>query len=144
MSRTPIAPDGVPHFSADPSQPFYFYTDWPSNFDRTHPLYLPSPVPPPQPAFAAVPLRYASGEHWLHCNKGRAAILTLSNFSDNDVDAHVGVDLAAMGFQPGQVVWMDAVTPDDPPKLEGGILTTRVPSWRWRMFTIWPVKADAK
>ena len=71
MSRTPIAPDGVPHFSADPSQPFYFYTDWPSNFDRRHPLYLPSPVPPPQPAFAAVPLRYASGEHWLHCNKGR-------------------------------------------------------------------------
>ena len=71
MSRTPIAPDGVPHFSADPSQPFDFYTGWPSNFDRKHALYLPSPVAPPQPAFAAVPLRYGSGEHWLHCNKGR-------------------------------------------------------------------------
>jgi hypothetical protein len=69
MSRTPIAPDGVPHFSADPHEPFYFYTGWPSNFDRKHGLYLPPPVAPPQPAFAQVPLWYPSGEHWLHCNK---------------------------------------------------------------------------
>lgn len=70
-SSTKVAPDGVPHFSKDPSQPFYFYTGWPSNFDRKHPLYLPPPVAPPQPAFAATPLLYPSGEHWLHCNKAR-------------------------------------------------------------------------
>jgi ribA/ribD-fused uncharacterized protein len=70
-ARSSVAPDGVPHFSEDPDQPFYFYTGWPSNFDRKHALYLPPPAAPPQPAFARVPLRYDSGEHWLHCNKAR-------------------------------------------------------------------------
>ena len=71
MSRPSIAPDGVPHFSADPSQPFYFYTGWPSNFDRSHPRDPPFPVAPPQPAFAAVLLRYASGEQ-IGCTATRA------------------------------------------------------------------------
>jgi ribA/ribD-fused uncharacterized protein len=65
-----FAPDGVPHHSADPDHPYYFYGGWPSNFEPVA-LYVPPPVPPPQTAFADVPLLYATGEHWLHCNKAR-------------------------------------------------------------------------
>lgn len=70
-TRDGVSPDGIPHYSPDPEHPVYFYKGWASNFDRQHPLYLPPPVAPPLVAFADVPLYYASGEHWLHCNKAR-------------------------------------------------------------------------
>lgn len=66
-----VAPDGIPHYSPDPSHPLYFFRGWASNFDQQHGLYLPPPVRPPWPDFEDIPLWYASGEHWLHCNKAR-------------------------------------------------------------------------
>ena len=76
----------------------------------------------------------------LHLNKGKAAQLVVSNFSDNDIDAAVTVDLKAMGFDPAAVKITDVITPKDSPKLEGGQLKMKVLSWRWRMALIEPAK----
>ena len=73
----------------------------------------------------------------IHFNTGKAAILNVSNFLKEPVDANLKLNLKAIGFEPDKVKMTDTIT-GEAVELKGQNLALTILDERWRMIYIEP------